>query len=57
MRANLLLRLGAVLVGAALLSACQVGTKSAKQYGYRGTGMDQITLAAASKTLRRLSRG
>ena len=51
MKPNLMLRLGAVLVGAALLSACQLGTKSAKQYGYRGTGMDQITLAAANKKI------
>lgn len=51
MKPNLMLRLGAVVLGAALLSACQVGTKSAKQYGYRGTGMDQITLAAANKKI------
>ena len=44
-----ILRLGVVLAGAALLSACQLGTKSAQQYGYRGTGMDQISLAAAKK--------
>lgn len=46
-----ILRLGAVLAGAALLSACQLGTKSAEQYGYRGTGMDQINVAAAKKKL------
>ena len=46
-----ILRLGAVLAGAALLSACQLGTKSAEQYGYRGTGMDQINVASAKKTL------
>lgn len=51
MKPNLMLRIGAVVIGAALLSACQVGTKSAKQYGYRGTGMDQITLAAANKKI------
>jgi hypothetical protein len=33
-----ILRLGAILAGMALLSACQLGTKSAQQYGYRGTG-------------------
>ena len=46
-----ILRLGAVLAGAALLSACQLGTKSAEQYGYRGTGMDQINVAAAKKKI------
>lgn len=46
-----ILRLGVVLAGAALLSACQLGTKSAQQYGYRGTGMDQISLASAKKKI------
>ena len=57
MNANLLLRLGAVLVGAALLSSCQLGPKSAKQYGHRGTGMDQITLAAANQRHRSGKKG
>jgi len=51
MTRTMLLRLGAVLAGAALLGACQLETKSAKQSGYRGTGMDQITLASANKKI------
>jgi Photosynthetic reaction centre cytochrome C subunit len=44
-----MLRLGAVLAGAALLSACQLGTKTSQQYGYRGTGMDQVRLVSETK--------
>ncbi len=41
------LRFGAIMVGVALLGACQPGAKSNQQLGYRGTGMDQIQLKSA----------
>ena len=44
-----ILRLGVVLAGAALLGACQLGTKTAQQNGYRGTAMDQIRLVSDTK--------
>jgi len=46
-----ILRLGVVLAGAALLGACQLGTKTAKQNGYRGTGMDLIQLVSDTKKI------